>query len=164
MKTTMKRIFSLLIVLVMVCGMLPVVASAAEQTASLSFANTANRTNFNSTQQVWAQNGITFTNDKASSTNAVANYSNPVRLYAKSSITVEFPGMKKIVFTCSSSDYASALAKSDSANLTASGSTVTVTFSEPTDSFTVASISAQVRVKSIEVTYDDAAGGDVHAH
>lgn len=32
MKTTMKRIFSLLIVLVMVCGMLPVVASAADGT------------------------------------------------------------------------------------------------------------------------------------
>ena len=35
MKTTMKRIFSLLIVLVMVCGMLPVVASAADGTWTL---------------------------------------------------------------------------------------------------------------------------------
>jgi len=164
MKTTMKRIFSLLIVFVMVCGMLPVVASAAEQTATLSFASTANRTSFSTTQQVWAQNGITFTNDKASSSSNVADYSNPARLYAKSSITVEYPGMTKIVFTCSGSSYATALAASDSTNLTASGSTVTVTFSEPTDSFTVASMSAQIRISSLEVTYDDAAGGEVHVH
>ena len=96
----MKRIFSLLIVLVMVCGMLPVVASAADQTVTLTFdAAKANRTSFSTTKQVWAQNGITFTNDKGASNNNVADYANPVRLYASSTITIEYPGMTKLVLT-----------------------------------------------------------------
>ena len=70
-----------------------------ETTSVLSFADLANRTSQTGEQQVWEQNDITFTNDKAGSSNAVANYSDPVRLYKSSSITVDHTNLiSKIVF------------------------------------------------------------------
>ena len=96
------------------CVMFAITSSAAETSATLSFADKANRSSFSSTQQVWSQNGITFTNDKASSSNSVGDYSNPVRLYANSSITIQAPGnITKIVVTCGSSSYATALKNSN---------------------------------------------------
>ncbi|MBR3615053.1 MAG: chitobiase/beta-hexosaminidase C-terminal domain-containing protein [Bacteroidaceae bacterium] len=129
----------------------------AQETATLSFASTAQRTSFSTTQQVWEQNGITFTNNKASSTTNVANYSNPVRLYAKSEVIVEHANtMTKIVFVCSGSSYATELKNSIGDAATASGSEVTV---EPNStSFTIEKLTAQVRVKSITVTYTTGGG------
>lgn len=121
-------------------------------TLSISFASTANRTEFNDSKQVWATDGLTLTNNKAASSSNVADYSNPARFYASSSITVECARMKSIVFECSSSSYANAL-KSSITGATASvdGSKVTVTFSSPVDSFTIAKLTAQVRMKSVTV-------------
>ena len=121
-------------------------------TLSISFASTANRTEFNASKQVWATDGLTLTNNKAASSSNVADYSNPARFYASSSITVECARMKSIVFECSSSSYANAL-KSSITGATASvdGSKVTVTFSSPVDSFTIAKLTAQVRMKSVTV-------------
>lgn len=163
----MKKLISILLAAMLIIGMFPAItASAEEMTATLSFADKAQRTSFSSTQQVWAQNGITFTNDKASSTSAVADYANPVRLYAKSSITVGFTSaMSKIVFTCSSSSYATALKNSAdasaSASATASGSTVTIDLSAaPAASYTIASLTAQVRIKELTVYYDNSGAGE----
>ena len=127
----------------------------AQETATLSFADTAQRTSFSTEQQVWEQNGITFTNNKASSTTNVADYAGPVRLYAKSEVIVEHANtMTQIVFTCGSSSYATTLKNSIGDAATVSGSDVTVTLNSTT--FTVA-LTAQVRLNSITVTY--AAGG-----
>ncbi len=132
-------------------------------TVTLSFDSTANRTSFSTTNQVWQQNGITFTNDKNSSTNDVADYSNPVRLYGGSSVTVGYPSMTEIVFACDSSSYATSLGSSIAANsnytVTTSGNNVTVTFDSPTDSFTISSLSAQVRLDSISVSYNNGSAG-----
>ena len=129
--------------------------SSALSNASLSFANKAQRTEFSSTKQVWEQNGVKLTNDKASSTNAVADYANPARFYAGSKITVEGAGMTKIVFTCNSSSYATALKTSigtvAGATVTVSGSTVTVVFETPVEQFVIAKLSAQVRINSLVV-------------
>lgn len=123
---------------------------------TLSFADKAQRTSFSTTQQVWEQNGITFTNDKASSTNAVADYAKPVRLYANSKVTVEHPGMTKIVFDCNSSSYATALKNAigtpANGKVSVSSDKVTVEFTEKTDSFEIAKLTAQVRIDSITVT------------
>ncbi len=129
----------------------------AQETATLSFASTAQRKSQTASQQVWEQNGITFTNNKASSTTNVANYSNPVRLYANSEVIVEHANtMTKIVFVCSGSSYATALKNSIGDAATASGSNVTV---EPNStSFTIAKLTAQVRVNSITVTYTTGGG------
>ena len=123
-------------------------------TANLSFASTANRLSQTSSQQVWQQNGITLTNDKAASSTAVGNYSNPARFYASSKITIECAGMTQIVFNCNSSSYATSLKNSIGADATVSGSKVTVTFADPVDSYVIAKLTAQVRVNSIDVTYE----------
>ena len=123
--------------------------------AELSFADVANRTSFDTNAQVWEQNGITVTNNKASSTSNVADYSNPARFYKSSSLTVECAGMTKIEFVCNNGTYATALQNSiTDANVTVtiSGTSVYVEFATATDSFTIETLSAQVRVNSIYVT------------
>ena len=131
----------------------------AEATATLSFANKAQRTSFSTTKQVWEQNGVTFTNDKASSSNAVADYAAPVRLYAGSSVTVacSLGNMKKIVFDCNSSSYATAMKNSIGSSATASSDKVTVALDEPSNTFSVAKLTAQVRIDAITVTYEEEA-------
>ncbi len=123
--------------------------------AELSFSSTANRLSQSSTKQVWQQNGITFTNNKASSSTDVANYSKPVRLYAGSEIIIEGAGMTKIVFNCNTTGYATALKNSigtvSGATVSVSSKVVTVTFASAVDSFTVAKLTAQVRIDSIVV-------------
>jgi hypothetical protein len=131
-------------------------AWGAEVTATLSFASTAQRTSFSTTKQVWEQNGVTFTNDKSSSTNNVADYANPVRLYANSKVTVAFTSnMTKIVFDCSSTAYATAMKNSIGNSATASSDKVTVTLDGNSNTFTVAKLTAQVRLDAITVTYEE---------
>ena len=120
--------------------------------ATLSFASTANRTVFTTSQQVWEQNGIKLTNDKGSSTSNVADYSNPARFYKSSNLTIEYPGMTRMEFTCGSGDYAKALQNSiKDATVNVTGSIVTVVLPAATDSFAINTLSAQVRVLELKV-------------
>ncbi len=130
-----------------------------EKTATLSFANKAQRTSYSSTVQVWEQNGLKLTNDKASSTNNVGDYYNPARFYKSSKLTLDAPGnIKSITFVCASG-YATAMKSSlgtvAGATVTTSSNNVTVAFSEATSAqFVVASLSGgQVRMSSLSVTY-----------
>lgn len=127
-----------------------------EQTGTLTFDDKANRTTFTTTQQVWQQNGITLTNDKASSTNAVADYAKPARFYQGSKLTVEANGgeMSKIVFDCNSSTYANDLKTSigTTATVSVDSDKVTVTLDGATQ-FVVEKLVKQVRMDSITVTY-----------
>ena len=129
--------------------------TAALTNATLSFANKAQRTEFTTSVQVWEQNGVKVTNNKSSSTNAVADYASPARFYAGSNLVVEGAGMTKIVFDCNSSSYATALKNSigtqAGVTVTVSSDKVTVTFDSAVDSFTVNSFTAQVRMDSITV-------------
>ena len=150
---TMKKIVAILAVAMLLCSVLPLSAFAAEATATLSFADKAQRTSFSSSAQVWEQNGIKFTNNKASSSNAVADYAKPVRLYAGSSIVIECTGMTKIEFDCNSTSYATALKNSIGTAATVSSDKVTVTL-DGVDSYTVAKLTAQVRLDAITVTYE----------
>ena len=125
------------------------------ESATLSFASDAQRVSLTSDKQVWEQNGITFTNNKASSITAVADYSNPVRLYANSSVTIEAAkNIAKIEFTCNASSYASALQNSIVGGATTDGSVVTVTLASPAKSYTVSNLSAQVRLNSLTVYFE----------
>ena len=133
--------------------LVPVDPNAKEVEAAISFASTAQRVSQDSEKQVWQNEGVTFTNNKASSSTNVANYSNPVRLYGGSNVVVEHEAMTKVLFVCSSSSYATALKNSIGTAATADGSNVTVTFVNPVDEFTIASLSAQVRLNSLTVTY-----------
>ncbi len=77
---------------------IPKKSSEDAVTASLSFEKTDARVSQTAQQQVWKNNGITFTNDKASSSNNIVDSKNPVRLYKGSKVTIEFPGITKIDF------------------------------------------------------------------
>ena len=128
------------------------VGEPKEIEATLSFADKAQRTSFSSTQQVWEQNGITLTNNKASAQSNVGDYANPARFYAASSISIVAPGnITKIVFTCSESKYATALATS--IGVTSSDTKVTATLDGKNNTFSIASLSAQVQMSSLTVTY-----------
>ena len=165
MKRRISSLATLVVVLlVLIVPMFAFTASAAEE-ATLSFDNKAQRTSFSTSKQVWEQNGIKFTNDKASSSNAVADYAKPVRLYAGSSVTIEAPGnITKIVFDCNSSSYATAMKNSIGGTATASSDKVTVTPNESSSSFTVAKLTAQVRLDSITVSYDVNADACQHSN
>ena len=132
---------------------IPLDPNAKEVEATISFANTVQRVSQDSNSQVWSNEGVTFTNNKASSSSNVGNYSNPARLYAGSNVVVECASMTKILFTCGSTFYATALKNSIGGDATVSGSEVTVTFANPVNDFTVAKLTAQVRLNSLTVTY-----------
>ena len=122
--------------------------------ATLSFDDEAQRTLFSTSQQVWVQNGITFTNDKGSSTSNVADYAKPARCYKGSSITIETArAISKIEFDCNTSGYASTLAESIGNAASASGDKVTVNITPASTTFSVASLTAQVRLDALTVTF-----------
>ena len=112
-------------------------------------ANKTQRTEFSTTKQVWKNGALTFTNNKANSSSAVADYGAPVRLYANSEIVVECVGMTQIVFDCNTEAYATTLKNSIGAAATVSGDKVTVAVSDNT---LTATLSGQVRMDSITVT------------
>ncbi|MBO5419774.1 MAG: chitobiase/beta-hexosaminidase C-terminal domain-containing protein [Bacteroidales bacterium] len=128
--------------------------------AELSFTDKANRTSFSGEKQVWEQNGIVFTNDKASSSNNVADYANPVRLYQGSTVTInmakEDEQIVKIEFESDgTAKYKTALLNSlTGAGITptVAGNVYTIELPGPADSFTF-SLTAQARLKNLKVTY-----------
>ena len=153
----MKKVLSLLLALVMIVGLLPLTAmnaSAAEESATITFNNVSKRTAFDTSHQVWEENGIVVTNNKGSSTSNVANYSNPARFYKNSELIVEYGGneLSKIAFTCNTTAYATSLKNSIGANVTVSGKVVTVTLAAGTTAFTVKLTDGQVRMDSLTVT------------
>ena len=123
-------------------------------TGELSFDNVTQRTSLSTSEQVWENEGITFTNQKASSTSNVADYSNPVRLYKSSSISITAPGnITQIKFNCVSGYVISITGASTSNNI------VTVALDGTSDTYTISSLSAQVRLDSLSVTYTTSGGG-----
>lgn len=122
-------------------------------TATLSFASTDQRVSQDNDSQVWSNEGVTFTNNKASSTTDVANYSNPVRLYKNSDITIETTRyMSEIEFDCNTDAYATVLANSIG-GVEADGDKVTVKLSLATKNYTISLTEGQVRLDAITVTY-----------
>ena len=121
--------------------------------ATIDFSDTSNRIVFNDNQQVWVLNGITVTNDKANSQNKVADFSNPIRCYAGSNVTIAYPGMTSIEIDCKGLDskYVNGWLKVENATATLNNGIVTVVFNSPVDSFTYTALSAQSRANNITV-------------
>jgi hypothetical protein len=111
-------------------------------------------------QQVWEQNGLVVTNDKATSTNKVADYANPARFYKGSSLTIKctLGNITKIEVTCGSNDYATALVNSVGAEAQANEKVVTISPKNVNTSYKVETLTAQVRVAEMTVTYDGEGG------
>ena len=126
--------------------------------ASISFADGALRTAYSADQQVWTSGDLVMTNDKAGSTSdiydIVSKGYGEVRLYASSKVTVAYPGMTKVVFTCDDykDTYVSTLESciSSFGTVTVDGLVVTLELSKPMNSFTYLA-SAQHRLTDLAV-------------
>lgn len=127
-------------------------ASSSEQTtnsATISFEDKANRTSYTTSQQVWEQNGIKVTNDKASSTSNVGDYANPARFYKSSNVTIEAPGAILSI----SINVSGVESKYTSAWGTADNGIVTITLDGSSNTYEFNTLSAQARAYSMTVTY-----------
>ena len=138
--------------------------------AVLDLMGNANLVSGSGEQNVFAANGITFTNDKASSTSALtvqASYAQ--RAYAGSTIKIEYPGMTKIVITFD--DYSPDGTKNymsgmdgmvvEGATFSRENDVLTITFAAATDVFQSTALTSQVRIEKIEVyTGEVENGGD----
>ena len=125
-------------------------------TYTLDFSDVANRTSLTTTEQIWEQNGIRLTNNQASSTSNVADYSAPARFYKSTSLKIEKEGMNKMVFLCNSgkntgpADLKASVTDAN-ATVTVEGMTVTITFATSVDVFEIATLAGQVRVDLLTV-------------
>ena len=145
--------------LLLVLGFMLVTLGLQAETVTLSFANTDQRVSQDGEKQVWANGVITFTNEKASSSNAVADYSNPVRLYQGSSIAIDIESgyeMTEILIVSNgTAKYKTALENSLTEagySYTNSGNNYTVTLTAATK-FKIDKLTGQVRFVSLTVTY-----------
>lgn len=117
--------------------------------ATISFADKEYRTTYTTAQQVWEQNGIIVTNDKASSTTNVGDYTNPGRFYKGSNVKIEAPGViLSIAINVSGleSKYVTPWG-------TANNGIVTIALDGTSDTYQFTGLSAQARAYSITVTY-----------
>ena len=152
----------LVAVLVIASAIVPMLAlnvAAEEASATLSFADKAQRTTYTTSQQVWQQNGITATNNKAKSTSNVGDYVKPARFYKSSELIIEcsLGNISKIDVACNTAAYATALKDSvTSGTATVSDKIVTITPATSGNTYTVSAMGAQVRVDSITVYYQQA--------
>ena len=170
MKIKANKLIAVLCAVVMIVStMVPALtltAFAADVTATISFASTAQRTSQTTTQQVWTNEGVTITNNKSASTSNIISSYKPVRFYASSELIIEAPGnIAKIVFDCNNASYATALKNSigTTATVSVSSDKVTVT-GIGSDTFVIKKLTAQVRMDSMDVTYSEAAGACEHAN
>ena len=157
----MKKILSILVCACVLLSAMVFSVSAADNSATLSFADKSARTSYSTSQQVWEQNGIKLTNDKGASTSNVGDYANPGRFYKSSTVTIEYPGMTKIVIdsvTYDDNDYAGAWVNSFDTTLgtaVATDGDVTITLNSAVNSITFEKMAAQARAYSITVYADE---------
>ena len=157
----------------LLCCVFAVISGKADVTVTLSFADKAQRTTYDTEVQVWEQNGIKVTNNKAASTTNVGDYANPARFYKNSELIVEVTAsdakIKTIVFDCSGLDakYVTAFETSiaDGSTVTTEDKFITIVPATTGSSFTIPALSGgQARAKSVTVTYtngdDSGEGGE----
>ena len=129
------------------------VKEAGVETGTISFATDEQRVSQTADEQVWVNNGITFTNTKAKATTNVSNSVGPVRLYKNSDIKIEAPGyITKIEFNSATGDYFGYL-KELLPNASVSGQIVTEVYDGSSTSVSYSLTTGQVRLNSITVTY-----------
>ncbi|MBR4420145.1 MAG: hypothetical protein IKT32_04630, partial [Clostridia bacterium] len=124
-----------------------------EYESTISFFNTNQRESLDDKSQKWSNGIASITNNKTNDSNNVADYVNPVRFYKNSILIIEAKDMIKIVFNCSSNEYASDLKNSikNATQVDIDEKIVTVIFSEKQDSFNITLSEGQVRLNSLTV-------------
>ena len=127
--------------------------------ASLDMMGTTNLTNRTADQATYSANGVTYVNDKASSTNPCFDQTGTyaARAYKGSTITVSYnTAFKKIVFTLDdfqSGKYLTGFDDMtiDGATITRDNDVVTITFNSAVTTFTTGNLNAQVRIEKIDL-------------
>ena len=132
-----------------------------KKAASIDMKGTTTRTSRTTTQTVHSANGITYTNDKASSTTDNYDQTNTyaARAYKSSTIKIEYANMVAIVVTMDDyvtpdgKDYVSGFdgMTVSGATITRSGNVVTINFASATNVFQSAELASQIRINSIDV-------------
>ena len=124
------------------------------ESVTIDFSDKANRTEFSTEIQVWEQNGIKVTNNKAASTTNVGDYANPARFYASSELIIEGAAkIAKVVITTAGNKNFNANFTLEGYTVTVDGTTCIIESAEGVDNITIAQLPYQVRVATIEVTY-----------
>lgn len=167
MKPAARKFLAVLCAISMIMTMIipmAITISAETTTETITFdANKTQRISYSTTQQVWESNGVTFTNDKASSTTIVSDYSNPVRLYASSTVTITAPDTitQLEILSNGTSKYKTALENSlKGANLTYTVNSNTYTVTDLGAASVTFSLTGQARFASITVTYEVVGEGE----
>lgn len=131
-------------------------------TAEITFDSIEKRESYSTTQQVWTENGITFTNNKGASTSAVGDYSKPARFYKDSTVIISTEAkFETIEVYCNSAEYATSLSKSAwsvEGEVLVEGKVVTFNPDYATDSVSVTLNVAKVFVDSAKVYYAQSDG------
>lgn len=132
-----------------------------EADATISFADkTTTRTEYSKDIQVWVQNGITVTNNKASSTTNVGDYGDPARFYKGSDIIITAEkNMTTIVFHYVDDSNGTARhpetlgIEGCTFSIDTVNSTFTLTLTTPVNELTISGLGLQWRIASIDVVY-----------
>lgn len=124
-------------------------------TATISF-NQAKHESYSAEKVIYKSNNITVTNEKASSSSDIIDCEiyDHVRFYKSSSLKIEYTGMTKIIITTvTNAQYQKGLdgVTIQGATINRNGTTITITFTEATDSFKCESLAAQLRVTKIDI-------------
>ena len=159
-KKMFTKLFAIVLAVCVVFSLAIIVSSAAEESATISFATADHRVSQDGDSQVWSNGGVVFTNNKADSQNAVVNNVNPVRLYAGSTITIEAPGnITSIVITSNgTSSYKTNLQNSLTGagiEYSVDGNVYTFSLDGDASSWTM-SLTGQARFQNITVNYEPA--------
>ena len=135
----------------------PVTPPADSDGVVINLTGNANLVSGSAAQNVFTQNGITVTNDKAESTSDLTvQESYAQRFYAKSTVKIEYPGMTKIVIDCdeySDLKYVKGFdgMTIEGATITRDNDIVTIIFAAPTDVFQSTALPSQIRCEKITV-------------
>ena len=133
--------------------------------ATLAFDDTANRLSQNDDEQIWEDNGVKLINSRHESSQPIKDYSNPIRLYANTSVTIEYAGMTQISFACNDykaeypTDLVSSIGEQAGVSVSVKGSVVTVVFATERNSFSFVLLK-QVRLNSLTVYTGSACESD----
>ena len=126
--------------------------------AELDMMGSTNLVEKTTEKAIFAANGITFTNIKGSSTTDIFTNDYAYRVYAKSTVTIEYKGMRKIVITVDDYDgngktYMAGFdgMSIEGVTITREHDVITIVFDKAVDKFESLPLASQTRIEKIEV-------------
>ena len=139
--------------------------------AVLDLVGNSNLVSSASDKNVFAANGITFTNDKGGNTQndltQAVQATLSQRAYKSTTVKIEYPGMTKIVITLDDYTYNGTGYMTGFDGMTVEGATftrvgdiLTIVFDAPTDVFQSTDLASQTRIEKIEVFTGEVEGGN----